>query len=206
MQWEKPNPTTLSNLPYTINSTYQSAHSTASICATKNTHGCSWHARIERNLFPTLPRRSLPKIIQNHFINYFYCGQLQTENHHHQKTDWTCWWTLHGLSALKCPGRELLHWWSCHWRNASHKTSCSISGLYNLIFNGNMQTEAKIHGVGEGKKSIMIEVARHMKVKPLSFPSLQIRCISLPPGHLHFSASTLPLEWLLFQGTNFCYS
>lgn len=99
MQWEKPNPTTLSNLPYTINSTYQSAHSTASICATNNTHGCFWHTRIERNLFPTLPRRSLPKIIQNHFINYFYCGQLQTENHHHQKTVWTCWWTLHGLSA-----------------------------------------------------------------------------------------------------------
>lgn len=56
------------------------------------------------------------------------------------------------------------------------------------------------------KKSMMILVAQHMKVKPLFFPSLQIRCISLPPGDLHFPASTLPLESLLFQGTNFCYS
>lgn len=121
MQWEKPNPTTLSNVAYTINSTYQSAHSTASICATKTTHGCYWHTGIERNLFPTLSRWSLPKIIQNHFINYFYCGQLQTENHHDQKTDWTwCCWTL---------SMDWVHWVSRKGTAALQKKDHTGMGL-----------------------------------------------------------------------------
>lgn len=98
--------------------------------------------------------------------------------------------------CTECPGRELLHCqrrtlqgWSCHWRNGSHKTSCSIPGLYKLIFNGNTQTEAKIHNVGEEKNQWWYWYHGIWKLNSFPFPlhkvgaslSLQGICTFLPP-------------------------
>lgn len=102
MQWEKPNPTTLSNVAYTINSTCQSAHSTASICATKTTHGCYWHAGIERNLFSnsfsTKSSKNNTKPLHKLFL--LWTTPDRKSSRPENRLDLMLLNSLHGLSAL----------------------------------------------------------------------------------------------------------
>lgn len=206
--WERHSPSTLSNLPYTINSASQSAHFKASICATKNINRCDSYMVTERNLFAHFSLRSLPEIIWSHLINCCHWEQLQSENHHYQKRDQTsCWWNLstddqterfrkRTAAPLHCR-RTNLQAQSCHreWlsQNQPLHSWCLQPHLQWEHTNHipNRSPGAKICNAGEGKNpmgSMTILVLQHMAVKlpflvykSYTSHSRQQICTLLPP-------------------------